>query len=188
MLAAVAKATAVQLRQSDLIGRLGGEEFAVLLPHTDGARAIEVAEKLRLLFRGLSFPGSHPPISISASFGVAVLDPNSDDIESLLQKADEASYEAKRSGRNKCVVWRQSGSKPEGERRRVLKAGQIVFNNRHSTMDCTLRALGETSAEIAVTDAFNVPDTFILRVSSDGMEWPCSVTGRTEQRVIVAFD
>ena len=187
VLAAVAKAAAAQLRQSDLIGRLGGEEFAVLLPHADGARALEVAEKLRLLFRGLSFPGSHPPISISASFGVAMLDANSDDIESLMQKADEALYEAKRSGRNKCTVWRQSGTRPEGERRRVLKAGQIVFNNRHSTIDCTLRALGETSAEIVVLDAHTVPDTFTLRVLSDGLEWLCRVTGRTEQRLIVEF-
>lgn len=188
VLAAVARAAASQLRQSDLIGRLGGEEFAVLLPHTDGARALEVAEKLRLLFRGLNFPGSKPPISISASFGVAMLDPNSDDIDSLLQKADEALYEAKRTGRNKCTTWRQSGAKPEGERRRVLKAAQIVFNNRQSTMDCTLRALGETSAEIAVPEAQNVPENFTLRVLSDGMEWPCRVTGRTEQRAIVAFD
>ncbi|SFC91925.1 Diguanylate cyclase, GGDEF domain [Devosia psychrophila] len=141
-----------------------------------------------MLFRGLSFPGSHPPISISASFGIAVLDPNSDDVESVLQKADESVYEAKSSGRNQCTTWRQSGNKPEGERRRVLKAGKVVFNNRHSTVDCTLRALGESSAEIALPDAFNVPDSFILWTLSDGMVWPCSVTGRTEQRVIVAFD
>ncbi|SEQ05270.1 diguanylate cyclase with GAF sensor [Devosia sp. YR412] len=187
VLSAVARAAAAQLRQSDLLGRLGGEEFAVLLPHTDGARALEVADKLRLLFRSLTFPGSHPPISISASFGVAMLDPNSDDIDSLLQKADEALYEAKRSGRNKCTVWRPSGRQPEGDRRRVLKAGQIIFNDRHSTMDCTIRALGETSAEFTVPDAHNVPETFTLRIVSDGLEWPCRVTGRTEQRVTVAF-
>ncbi|WEK05216.1 MAG: sensor domain-containing diguanylate cyclase [Candidatus Devosia phytovorans] len=187
VLIAVAKAVSEQLRQSDLVGRLGGEEFAVLLPHTDGLRAMEVAEKLRLLLRGLTFPGSRPPISVSASFGIAMLDPNVDTIESLLQKADEALYEAKRSGRNKCIAWRKSGTQPDGERRRVLKAGQIVFNNRHSTMDCTLRALGETSAELSVPDAHNVPDSFTLRVVADGLEWPCRVTGRTENRAIVEF-
>jgi diguanylate cyclase (GGDEF)-like protein len=187
VLAAVARAAASQQRQSDLIGRLGGEEFAVLLPHTDALRALEVAEKLRLLFRGLSFPGSHPPISISASFGVATFDPATDDVESLLQKADEAVYEAKRSGRNKCVSWRPSGSLPADERRRVLKAGQIVLNGRKSTMDCTLRALGQSSAEIAVLDPHNVPDQFTLRVSSDGIEWPCRVIARTAERAIVQF-
>lgn len=187
VLASVARAAASQQRQSDLIGRLGGEEFAVLLPHTDGLRALEVADKLRLLFRGLTFPGSHPPISISASFGVATLDPAVDDIDTLLQKADEAVYEAKRTGRNKCVAWRQSGTPLQDERRRVLKAGQIVLNGRNSTIDCTLRALGAASAEIAVLDPHNVPDRFTLRVSSDGLEWPCQVVARTAERAIVEF-
>ena len=187
VLVGVARAAANQQRQSDLIGRLGGEEFAVLLPHTDGLRAMEVADKLRLLFRGLNFPGSKPPISISASFGVATLDPAVDDVESLLQKADEALYEAKRSGRNRCVAWRQSGVVPQSERRRVLKAGQIVFNNRHSTIDCTLRALGETSAELSVQEPHLLPESFVLRVNSDGLEWPCRIAARTEQRAIVEF-
>nr|WP_314258254.1 sensor domain-containing diguanylate cyclase [uncultured Devosia sp.] len=187
VLVSVARAASAQQRRTDLIGRLGGEEFAVLLPHTEGQRAMEVAEKLRLLFRGLTFPGSRPPISISASFGVASLDPATDDIDSLLQKADESLYEAKRSGRNKCVSWRQSGILPSDERRRVLKAGQIVFNNRHSTMDCTLRALGQHSAELAVIDPHNLPEEFTLRVNSDNLEWPCRVSSRTEQRAIVEF-
>ena len=187
VLAAVARATTSQQRQSDLVGRLGGEEFAVLLPHTDGARAMEVAEKLRLLFRGLAFPGSHPPISISASFGVATLDPDSDDIDTLLQKADEAVYEAKRGGRNRCNAWRQSGTLPRDERRRVLKAAQITFNNRGSTIDCTLRGLGQSSAEIAVLDPHMVPDSFTLRVPSDSAEWSCHVVARTTERAIVEF-
>lgn len=188
VLVAVSNAVSGLLRQSDLFGRLGGEEFAVILPHTDGARAMEVADKLRLAIRALVFPGSRPPISISASFGVAALDANADDIESLLHKSDEALYEAKRSGRNRSVLWRQSGISPQGERRRVLKAGQIIFNNRHSTLNCTLRALGETSAELAISDAHQVPETFTLRISTEGTEWPCRVTGRTEQRVIVEFE
>ena len=187
VLAAVARAVVSQQRQSDLVGRLGGEEFAVLLPHTDGLRAMEVAEKLRLLFRGLAFPGSHPPISISASFGVATLDPNSDDIDTLLQKADEAVYEAKRGGRNRCNSWRQAGNLPQDERRRVLKAAQIRLNNRNSTIDCTLRGLGQTSAEIAVLDPHNVPDTFTLRVPTDGLQWSCRVVARTTERAILEF-
>lgn len=187
VLAGVARAAGKQLRNSDLVGRLGGEEFAVLLPHTDAQHALEVAEKLRVLFRSLNFPGSKPPISISASFGVAVLNPATDDIEDLLRKADEAMYQAKRTGRNRCSMWRPSGNLPQQNRRRVLKAGQIVLNNRHSTIDCTLRALGENSAEISVPDPHMLPEDFVLRIVSDGFEWPCHIVDRTEQRAVVEF-
>ena len=75
VLKAVSKAVAGQLRQSDLFGRVGGEEFAIILPDTDIAGALEAAEKLRATIRGLKFPGSHPPMGITASFGVAPFDP-----------------------------------------------------------------------------------------------------------------
>lgn len=187
VLVAVAKATALLLRKSDLVGRLGGEEFAVLLPHTDSLRALEVADKLRLMFRGLTFPGSQPPISITASFGISTLDPAVDDLDGLLQKADEALYNAKRTGRNKCVHWRPSGAIAQVDRRRVLKAGQVVLNERQSTIDCTLRSLGESGAEISVVDPHTLPETFVLRVISDGLEWPCKIVSRTQQRAIVSF-
>jgi len=187
VLVGVAKATASILRKSDLVGRLGGEEFAVLLPHTDSLRAIEVADKLRLIFRGLTFPGSQPPISITASFGISTLDPATDDLDTLLQKADEALYEAKRAGRNRCTAWRPSGTVAPADRRRVLKAGQVLLNDRQSTIDCTLRSLGEASAEISIVDPHILPETFVLRVVSDGLEWPCTIIARTEQRAIVAF-
>ena len=187
VLVGVAKATASILRKSDLVGRLGGEEFAVLLPHTDSLHALEVADKLRLMFRGLTFPGSQPPISITASFGISTLDAAVDDLDTLLQKADEALYDAKRTGRNKCTAWRPSGAIAQADRRRVLKAGQILLNGRQSTIDCTLRSLGEASAEIAIVDPHTLPDTFVLRVVSDGHEWPCKIIARTEQRAIVAF-
>lgn len=187
VLVSVARATSDNLRQSDLFGRLGGEEFAVLLPHTDQARAMEVAEKLRLLFRSLTFPGSHPPLSISASFGVATLDPAHDDFDTLLQKADEALYDAKRSGRNRCAPWRPSGAIAQLDRRRVLKGGKIVFNDRHSIIDCTVRALWEQGAELSLSTSTGIPETFILRIPSDGLERACTVTGRTEQKLSVAF-
>lgn len=187
VLSSVARSAAGLLRQSDILGRLGGEEFAVLLPQTDGAHAFDVAEKLRAAFRALKFPGSHPPISVSASFGVATLDPGSDDIDSLLQKADEALYDAKRSGRNRTSIWRPAGTAPQGERRRVLKAGRVVFNNRFTAMDCTIRALWENGAEITVTGTQSIPDTFDLVIKSDNADWPCHVTSRTETRLQVEF-
>ncbi len=187
VLAGVARAAAKELRQSDILGRMGGEEFAVLLPHTDQSHAEEVAEKLRHLFRGLRFPNSHPPIQVNASFGVATLDTSSDDIDSLLQKADEALYDAKRTGRNRVSTWRPSGSAPQGERRRVLKSGRIVYNNRFSVVDCTVRALWDKGAELQVSGTLGIPDAFNLVIRADNADWPCRVTSRTDTRILVEF-
>lgn len=187
VLSAVSLLVPGQLRRTDLFGRLGGEEFAVLLPHTDQHRAYEAAEKLRLAIRTLKIPGSHPPIAVSASFGVASLDPVGDDIDSLLQKADEALYAAKRSGRNRSAIWQPAGAIAQAERRRVLKAGRIVFMDSHAVTDCTVRALWETGAELALSSTLDVPDRFALQIRSDGAEWACEVTARTEQRLIVGF-
>jgi diguanylate cyclase (GGDEF)-like protein len=187
VLSAVSLLVTGQLRRTDLFGRLGGEEFAVLLPHTDQHRAYEAAEKLRLAIRTLKIPGSHPPIAVSGSFGVAGLDPVGDDIDSLLQKADEALYAAKRAGRNRSAVWQPAGAVAQAERRRVLKAGRIVFMDRHAVTDCTVRVLWENGAELALSSTLDVPDTFSLQIRSDGAEWACEVTARTEQRLIVSF-
>jgi diguanylate cyclase (GGDEF)-like protein len=187
VLSGVARAAAKELRQSDILGRMGGEEFAVLLPQTDQTRAAEVADKLRLLFRSLKFPGSHPPIKVNASFGVASLDPGSDDIDSLLQKADEALYDAKRNGRNRVSIWRAAGVAPQGERRRVLKAGRIVYNDRFSAVDCTVRALWDKGAELQVSGTLGIPDAFNLVIRSDNADWPCHVTNCTDTKLVVEF-
>lgn len=188
VLAGTARAAAGQLRQSDLLGRLGGEEFAILLPLTDRMHALDVAEKLRLLFRALKFPGSHPPISVTASFGIAAFDHDSDDIDSLLGKADEALYDAKRSGRNKCSLWQAPGAIVPFERRRVLKAGKIVLGRNTSTIDCTVRAIWDKGAELSLSTTVGLPTSFVLRIAADNAEWSCRIAGRTEQRLTVEFD
>jgi len=95
------------MRAQDLIGRLGGEEFAVLLPQTGQEAAMGLAERLRLQIGSIPLcKPDHPPESahgLSASFGVTVLKPGDQLIDDLLVRADEALYLAKRRGRN-CVV------------------------------------------------------------------------------------
>lgn len=187
VLVAVTNAAAASLRKSDLIGRLGGEEFAVLLPYTDSRRALEVADKLRLLFQELTFPGTQPPISVTSSFGISMFDPAVDDLEWLLQKADEALYHAKRTGRNRCSEWRPSGIIAQADQERTLKAGQVLLGDEESTIDCTVRSLGDSGAEIAVIDPHVLPKTFTLRIASDGLERPCKIMARSDRRAIVAF-
>ena len=92
------------LRSYDLLGRLGGEEFAVMLPHTDldGARC--VAEKLRLAVAGAAIQTAKGTISITVSVGVAISQPAEEDGTRLTVRADNALYTAKQSGRNRVCV------------------------------------------------------------------------------------
>lgn len=93
------------LRDIDLFGRLGGEEFAVLLPQTEQSTAIEVAELLRQAIENASLPieGSLS-VQFQVSIDVSSLASKEDSIEVLLNKADRALYEAKNTGRNKVCV------------------------------------------------------------------------------------
>jgi diguanylate cyclase (GGDEF)-like protein/PAS domain S-box-containing protein len=93
------------LREIDSVGRIGGEEFAVILPHTDGARALEVAERLRQTVAATEIPLEHGlPLRFTLSIGVTTLIGGIANIDTLLGQADSALYEAKRSGRNRVCV------------------------------------------------------------------------------------
>jgi diguanylate cyclase (GGDEF)-like protein len=98
-LAAAAEALSGGVRRSDFVGRMGGEEFIVLLPDTDAAAAESVAENLRLGIRALRLPGVHE--GMSASFGVATYPCDALDSEALLRLADRALYLAKKNGRDR---------------------------------------------------------------------------------------
>jgi hypothetical protein len=72
-------------------------------------------------------------------------------------------------------------------RRRMLKAGIIAFNDRYSTLPCTVRDLSSTGARLRVDAVFNVPDTFDLIVELDGLEAPCQVVWRRQNEIGVTF-
>ena len=93
------------LRQVDLAGRLGGEEFAVILPETAAKEALEVAERLReaIAKSEVTLP-TGLPIHFTASIGVTTLRDKNVNFDMLLNQADKALYEAKGSGRNKSCV------------------------------------------------------------------------------------
>jgi diguanylate cyclase (GGDEF)-like protein len=174
------------LRESDLFGRIGGEEFAILLPQTEETMATAVAEKLRLSLRELQFPGSQPPMKVTASFGVASLSPG-DDIDNLLHKADQALYDAKRTGRNRTCRWQPTEAEKRVNRRRVLKAGQIIFNKRTATMDCTVRSLWDQGAELLVSNTMDVPEQFGLAIRGSNKEERCTIVYRGPSSLDVAF-
>ncbi|MDE2311258.1 MAG: diguanylate cyclase [Betaproteobacteria bacterium] len=90
------------LRGIDILGRIGGEEFAILLPETRGEQALEVAERLRLAIAGATVPleqgGS---VHLTVSIGVASVVATDARIDDVLKRADMALYAAKNAGRNR---------------------------------------------------------------------------------------
>jgi len=104
---AVLKAFAKLLKQTarkvDLCGRLGGEEFAVLLPHCDVAGSTAFADRLRSVVRQARFEGLPQSRYVTASFGVVIAS-RGESLSRLTARADKALYQAKRSGRNRVEV------------------------------------------------------------------------------------
>ncbi len=91
------------LRATDYIGRIGGEEFMIMLPRTNDQAALDVAERLRGAIEQAVFHTRSGPLKITVSFGVAHSDKSVADIDALLRRADVALYGAKSAGRNRAV-------------------------------------------------------------------------------------
>jgi diguanylate cyclase (GGDEF)-like protein len=119
VLRALAAELRQQVRESDVVGRFGGEEFTVLLPRTDGDGACRIAERLRSSAGLLSVaadPTTDARISVTVSIGVAVLGRHGSDLFELLAAADLALYRAKDGGRNQVRLYApRPRSAPEKE-------------------------------------------------------------------------
>ena len=178
-----------RLRSTDIAGRLGGEEFAFVLPHTDLAGALEVAEQLRLGVERISLPVRGDTLRITASFGVATLDGGVRDLDDLLGRADEALYAAKAAGRNQCRGFPTAEPhRNDPSWRRVFEGGEITFANPPSGMDCTVRGRSARGAELDVSSSAGLPNTFLLSIPSAGVDAACHVVSRRERNVEVEFD
>ena len=92
------------LRGTDLAGRIGGEEFLLVLPETEADGALLLAERLRVSLSDTPHILPAGPIRVTCSLGVAQWIQEDRDAGALLGRADEALYTAKRGGRNKVVV------------------------------------------------------------------------------------
>ncbi len=91
------------IRATDIFGRLGGEEFAVILPETDDETAREMGERLRKELSKLSVKSDQGEIQVSVSIGLAMLEDDTDTLVAIIGRADSALYKAKETGRN-CLV------------------------------------------------------------------------------------
>jgi diguanylate cyclase (GGDEF)-like protein len=109
VLKAVARCLERGIRKCDLAARYGGEEFALVLPETGCAGALHVAERIRESIEVMELDGQ----KVTASFGVATVDRGwAGDIPGVVRAADQALYQAKRTGRNKVVTVELQGETP----------------------------------------------------------------------------
>jgi diguanylate cyclase len=164
------------VRSDDVVARIGGDEFAVLLPGADGNRAEQVAERLRAGFRRPFRLGPRPQ-SISASVGIALAPEDGEDPIVLLQHADLAMYEAKTS-RAGQARYRQA-MHPSGrlrmettERlRRAIRSGELVL---HYQPQVSLRTGSVVGVEALVRwqhpeAGLMAPSGFLAQAESGGL-------------------
>jgi diguanylate cyclase (GGDEF)-like protein len=109
VLAGIARAMTALLRDYDIVGRFGGEEFVILLPQTSADEAKGIAERLRERLAQIIVPVSAAasggsPLRVTVSIGVATLDGSRRDLGDMLAAADAALYEAKNTGRNRVCM------------------------------------------------------------------------------------
>lgn len=106
-----------ELRSIDLFGRLGGEEFILILDNTPPDRANEQAERILLALRQRDFDiGAGEPVRMTASIGATSAGPADKTLTALLKRADKALYQAKESGRDR-VCWQHSTNDPKAPNR-----------------------------------------------------------------------
>ncbi len=103
VLLALSRLLQQRLRSTDIVGRYGGEEFAVILPDVSSERAVQLIDELRQDFNRLVFYSGNSEFSCAFSAGIASY-PTHQRMEALREAADKALYEAKKSGRNRVMV------------------------------------------------------------------------------------
>ncbi len=105
VLAQFSQTVALELRDSDVFGRLGGEEFCILLQQADQEEAMKVAERIRRRIEGCCFEAPDcAPVMLTVSIGVSTNRKTDERLTKLFERADKALYQAKHTGRNR-VVW-----------------------------------------------------------------------------------
>lgn len=107
------------IRKMDTIGRYGGEEFCIILPHIDLGNAALAAERFRAVIESHNFSG----VTVTASFGVSTTGLGAEDPSSLIDQADQALYVAKDGGRNKVITWA------------MVQSGEVVKKEPEMTLE-----------------------------------------------------
>ena len=104
LLAEVAQLCKEELRDSDILGRFGGDEFIIALPDTGVESAFQMAERLRGRIESHALPPAFGGRHLTVTLGLSAVKSGEDSLEPALQRADQALYEGKHEGRNVCVI------------------------------------------------------------------------------------
>ncbi|MDP1715365.1 MAG: PAS domain S-box protein [Anaerolineales bacterium] len=109
LLVKVAQTAVAQVRVPDVVARYDGDEFIVLLPNASAQQALPVADRIRAQVAALRIGTDNIPFTITLSIGIAEMrhEPLDENVERIIQRADEALYQAKESGRNRTVIFGQ---------------------------------------------------------------------------------
>lgn len=103
VLKGVARTLLGEARETDVVARYGGEEFAVVMPETDAAGALVIAERIRKRVKELAFRTERGPLSVTLSLGIASFPDDAAEKAELVERADACLYHAKRNGRDRSV-------------------------------------------------------------------------------------
>lgn len=104
VLCQVARIVRASVRENDIAGRYGGEEFGIILPSTSESGAMVLAERLRKTIEASPVPFEEKQIDVTSSLGIAEFQPGVKDFEQLIAMADAALYRAKETGRNRVIL------------------------------------------------------------------------------------
>lgn len=126
LLQLLAKLLQTQMRDSDILARLGGDELGVLLPHCPPSQAMHVAEDLRQSVKGFRFVWENRSFELGVSIGVVEVNENSKSLSELLVAADQACYLAKERGRNRVHQYQES------DLRLTQRHGEMLWVSRLS--------------------------------------------------------
>jgi diguanylate cyclase (GGDEF)-like protein len=92
-------------RDTDLVGRFGGEEFVIVCEETDDAGGLQLGERIRQELMATTFQTGQGPLQVTCSVGVATFPAAGTSWEQLFKATDEALYASKRGGRNRVTAW-----------------------------------------------------------------------------------
>jgi diguanylate cyclase (GGDEF)-like protein/PAS domain S-box-containing protein len=108
----VARSTAEQVRDVDVLARYGGDEFIILLPQTNAEQAFLIAERIRESVAATHLETENSGLAVTLSIGIADIryNPKDEMIEDVIRRADQALYQAKRNGRNHAIVFKEESA------------------------------------------------------------------------------
>lgn len=138
-----------RLRQSDTLSRIGGDEFAVLLPDCGADRALEIAEAIRDAVRSFRFEWQNRNFSVGVSIGVVEVGAEPISITDILARADSACYAAKRRGRNAVCVYESTldDMDQSGRSELLARIGRAVEEDLFSLSVLTARSQAKLAPE-----------------------------------------